>query len=164
MAHMTKPNSAKEAGISRRRFLAGTSAATAAITIVPRHVLGGASFVAPSEKIRLAYVGCGTQGLRQLIPALQNPAIKIVAVCDPNRKSDDYPEWSRNEVNDKIRKFLEDPNWAKGARGGLCGREVGLEVVNRYYAKQSSSGNAGSCKAYEDVRELLEQEKDLDAV
>jgi predicted dehydrogenase len=40
---------------------------------------------------------------------------------------------------------------------------VGLEVVNRYYAKQKDSAK-GPCRAYEDFRELLEQEKDLDAV
>lgn len=150
--------------ISRRRFLAGTGAAAAAITIVPRHVLGGARYVPPSEKIHLAYVGCGTQGLRQLMPALQKPDIRVVAVCDPNRKSDDYPEWGRHEVNEKVSKFLDDPNWAKDARGGLCGREVGLEIINRYYARQAGAGQANACHAYEDVRELLEKEKDLDAV
>ena len=150
--------------ISRRKFLAGTSAVTAAITVVPRHVLGGVRHVPPSEKINVAYIGCGTQGLRQLMPALQKPDLRVVAICDPNRKSDDYPEWGRNELNDKIRKFLADPAWAQGARAGLCGREVGLEVVSRYYAKLASSSPRASCRAYEDFRELLEQEKDLDAV
>jgi predicted dehydrogenase len=150
--------------VSRRQFLAGAGAATAAVSLVPRYVLGGAKFVAPSEKIRVAYIGCGTQGLRQLMPALDKPELQVVAVCDPNRKSDDYPEWSRHEVNDKIRKFLEDPNWATGARGGLCGREVGLELVNRHYAKLKRSGQANGCRAYVDFRELLEKETDLDAV
>ncbi len=120
--------------------------------------------MAPSEKINLAYIGCGTQGLRQMMAALEKPEINIVAVCDPNRKSDDYPEWGPHELNDKIRKFLDDPDWAKGARGGLCGREVGLEVVNRHYAKQKRSGQVSACRAYVDVRELLEKEADLDAI
>src|SRR5512140_3816524 len=161
---MKQPNSDSAKVISRRSFLAGTGAAAAAVTIVPRHVLGGARYVAPSEKIHLAYVGCGTQGLRQLMPALQKQEIRVVAVCDPNRKSDDYPEWSRHEVNEKVAKFLNDPGWAKDARGGLCGREVGLEIVNRYYAEQAGTGPVSACHAYEDVRELLEHEKDLDAV
>ena len=88
-------------------------------------------------------------------------AVKIVAVCDPNRKSDDYPQWGRGELNEKIRKFLGDANWAAAARGGLCGREVGLELVNRHYAK---TGQAATCRAYIDFRELLDKEKDLDAV
>src|SRR5262249_12265719 len=123
-----------------------------------------AKFVSPSERINVAYIGCGSQGLRQLMPALEKPELNIMAVCDPNRKSDDYPEWSRHEVNDKVSKFLDDPNWAKGARGGLCGREVGQEIVNRYYAKQKRSGKTEPCRAYTDFRELLEKEKDLDAV
>ncbi len=156
--------SAQNKVCSRRQFLAGASAAAAAVTIVPREVLGGVRHVPPSEKINIAYVGCGTQGLRQLMPALEKPDIRVVAVCDPNRQSDDYPEWGPQELNNKIRKFLEDPNWAKNARNGLCGREVGLEVVKRFYSKQKGSTAVTSCHAYEDIRELLEKEKDLDAV
>lgn len=147
---------------SRRAFLATAGTAAAALTIVPRHVLGGPGQVPPSEKLRIAYVGCGTQGLRQLMPALERKDLQIVAVCDPNRKSDDYPEWSPHEVNQKVARFLGDPGWAKDARNGLCGRQIGQEIVNRYYAKQQSGG--GPCRAYTDFREMLEQEKDLDAV
>lgn len=152
------------AKLSRRRFLVDAGLAGAAVTIVPRHVLGGVKYVAPSERINVAYIGCGTQGLRQLMPALEKPELRIAAVCDPNRKSDDYPEWGPQEVNDKIRRFLGDPDWAKGARGGLCGREVGLEVVQRFYRKQPRPADAESCHAYVDFRELLEKERDLDAV
>jgi hypothetical protein len=48
--------------VGRRQFL-GATAASGAFTIVPRHLLGGQSFVAPSDKITVGYVGCGTQGL-----------------------------------------------------------------------------------------------------
>lgn len=149
--------------LSRRQFV-GAVALGAAATLVPRSALGGPKFVAPSERINVGYIGCGTQGLRLLMEALAKPELRIVAVCDPNRKSDDYPEWSKGELNGKIRKFLDDPNWAKGARGGLCGREVGQEIVNRYYGKQKRSGESRECRAYADYRELLEKEKDLDAV
>ena len=59
-------NQSRTLGVSRRKFLAAGGAAAAAFTIVPRHVLGGAGFVAPSEKITVAHIGCGTQGLREL--------------------------------------------------------------------------------------------------
>ncbi|MBI4889971.1 MAG: hypothetical protein HY821_05045, partial [Acidobacteria bacterium] len=36
---------------------------SSAFTIVPRHVLGGSAFVAPSDKITLACLGCGTEAL-----------------------------------------------------------------------------------------------------
>ena len=43
---------------TRRQFLA-TASAAAACTLVPRCVLGGPKFVAPSEKINIGLVGAG---------------------------------------------------------------------------------------------------------
>lgn len=48
--------------IGRREFLAAASSTVAAFTIVPRRVMGGAKYVAPSEKINVGYIGTGTQG------------------------------------------------------------------------------------------------------
>lgn len=151
--------------ITRRRLLAGTGAGavTAAFTIVPRHVLGGPGYVPPSERINIGFVGCGTQGFRQLTEALECPDLRIAAVCDPVRRSDEYPDYGNDELNNRIRRFLGDPDWARGARGALCGREVGREIVERYYAK-AGSGASSACPAYADVREMLETEKGLDAV
>jgi hypothetical protein len=148
-----------EGPVTRRTFLE-RSAGSAAVTLVAPHVLGRTRFVPPSDRIHVAYVGCGTQGLRQLMPALESPDLRIVAVCDPNRKSEDYVEWGRFELRDKIREFLKDPAWAAGAKACPCGREVGRELVDRHYG--ASAG--GRCRAYADFRELLAQEKDLDAV
>ena len=144
---------------SRRKFLV-RGATTAAATIVARHVLGGPRFVPPSDRVNVGYVGCGTQGLRQLIPALQRPDLRIVAVCDPNRRSEDYVEWSRFELRDKVRSFLGDSRWANGRRSCPCGREVAREIVDRHYGAGSGAG----CRAYADFREMLAAEKDLDAV
>src|ERR1035438_10018599 len=47
---------------NRRQFL-GSAAAAAAFSIVPRHVFGGPAYVAPSDKINLAYVCATTPGL-----------------------------------------------------------------------------------------------------
>jgi hypothetical protein len=145
--------------VSRRTFLE-TSATTAAVTLVSRHVLGGPRHVPPSDRINVAYVGCGTQGLRQLMPALKNENLRITAVCDPNRKSEDYVEWFRNELRDKIRAFLSDPGWGEGAKACPCGREVGKELVDRHYG----AAPGAPCHAYSDFREMLAKEKDLDAV
>ena len=149
----------RSGSVSRRRFLE-TGASTAAATIVARHVLGGPRFVAPSDRINVGFVGTGTQGLRQLMPALQRPDLRIVAVCDPNRKSEDYVEWARFELRDKIRHFLGDSSWAAGAKACPCGREVGREVVDRHYGARPGAG----CRTYADFRELVASEKDLDAV
>lgn len=154
--------------LSRRHFVASTALAstmTSLATIVPRSVLGGEGFVPPSEKICIGYVGCGTQGLRQLMDALTRPELRIVAVCDPNRKSDDYPEWGPGEIVSKVRALLKDTRWGEGARGGLCGREVGLEVVSRFYSQQSEAAtDKPQCRSYADFRQMLADEKDLDAV
>lgn len=117
----------------------------------------------PNEKINLAYIGCGTQGFRQIIGALESPDLNIIAVCDPNRASDDYPDYGGDELNNTIRKFLNDPNWAIGAKGAWCGREPGQQIVDRYYAKKRP-GKSEPCRAYADYRDLLSKEKSLDAV
>ncbi|UCG58511.1 MAG: Gfo/Idh/MocA family oxidoreductase, partial [Phycisphaerales bacterium] len=149
--------------IDRRQFIkAGT--ALAAFSTVPRHVLGGPQHIPPSEKINVAYIGVGTQGLRNLMGALPKKDLNISAVCDPNTESNDYPEWSHNEIRDKIRRFLGKPNYGEGVEGCRCGRNVGREIIETYYGKNRPSGSYKGCKAYVDFRELLETEKDIDAV
>jgi predicted dehydrogenase len=64
--------------INRRRFLA-TTAATAAFTIVPGHVLGGAGHTAPSAKLNIAGIGVGGMGKSNLS---QLETENIVALCD----------------------------------------------------------------------------------
>src|SRR5512138_2675023 len=82
--------------VSRRKFIATGGAAAAAFTIVPRHVLGGAGFVAPSEKITVGYIGCGSQGLREMPGMLALPEVQVVAVCDPVKEGHDYVDWSKD--------------------------------------------------------------------
>src|ERR1035437_8185380 len=45
--------------ITRGDFIRKSVIATAGFYIVPRHVLGGKGFVAPSDKLYIAAVGCG---------------------------------------------------------------------------------------------------------
>ena len=85
----TEPNNL----LNRRKFVEMTAAAGLAFTIVPRHVLGGKNYIAPSDKITLAYIGVGTQGIRELLPMLQVPQIQVVAVCDPNKNPVGYSDW-----------------------------------------------------------------------
>ena len=99
---------------NRRTFL-GTAAATA-FTIIPRHVLGGQGGVAPSDKITLAYIGVGTQGLREMPALLAAPEIQIVAVCDPNQRAEGYRDWNKEGLLNTIRRALGDSNWTAGDR------------------------------------------------
>ncbi|HEX41989.1 MAG TPA: gfo/Idh/MocA family oxidoreductase [Phycisphaerales bacterium] len=149
--------------IDRREFLKA-GAAMAAVSAVPAHVLGGARHVPPSERINIAYIGTGTQGLRNLMDALPRKELRITAVCDPNTESNDYPEWGRNEIRNKIRAFLGDDRYGEGVQGCRCGRNVGIEVVERYYGKNKPDGRYQGCKPYVDFRELLANESDVDAL
>jgi hypothetical protein len=149
---------------NRRQFLGSAAAASIAFTIIPRHVMGGPGFIAPSDRLTLAYIGCGTQGLREMMELLPNPKLQIVSVCDPNKKSFNYVDWSPNEIRDSIRATIGEPGWAEGMNGIPGGRDVGQEIVNKYYAKARGTEKYKGCSSYEDFRELLEKEKDFDAV
>ncbi len=146
--------------LPRRTFVA--SSLLGAATLVPRHVVAGSGQVPPSDKIRLAHIGMGTQGFRELKALLDHPAIEITAVCDPNTDSDDYLEWGAGEIRGLIGRLLDDPNW-RTTEGCPGGREVGRLVVETYYSHQRGKPFHG-CRAYADFRELLEKESDLDAV
>ena len=74
--------------ITRRRFLAGAAATAGAFTLVPRNVLGGAKFVAPSEMINIAIIGCGGQGRTNGRNLYGQKEARVVAVCDPMEKAD----------------------------------------------------------------------------
>lgn len=152
----------KKSSINRRTFIGGVSAAAVGLTIVPSHVLGG-KHIAPSDKINVAYIGLGTQGLRQLPDIIKLPEVQITAVCDPQRKAINYYDWSPTGLRDQVRKLIGNPNWNTGGNNAIPGGlDNGKEIVDAYYAKEGAKRN--NCKAYTDFRELFEKEKDLDAV
>jgi hypothetical protein len=151
--------------ISRRKFVEVASSAAVALTIVPRHVLGGKNYVAPSDKITLAYIGVGTQGIRELLPLLAVPQIQVVAVCDPNKEAIGYKDWGKDYLKDEIRKAIQKPDWNPGGDNMIPGgRENGKSIVDTFYANVHPEQKYKGCTAYADVRELLEKEKDVDAV
>ena len=157
-------NQSGPAGLSRRQFMLAGGAAATTFAIVPRHVLGGPGFVAPSEKITLANIGCGTQGLREMIGMLSMPEVQIVAVCDPVKDGHDYVDWSRDDHRASIATALGQPDWRRNAPGIPGGRDVAKELIETVYAKQRAAEKFKGCAAYADFRELLEKEKDVNAV
>ncbi len=66
---------------TRRELLAKATAvaACASLTIVPRHVLGGAGYIAPSERLNIAGIGIGGMGAANL---RNLESENIVALCD----------------------------------------------------------------------------------
>ena len=151
--------------IDRRKFIKTAATGALALTIVPRHVLGGPNYVAPSDKLTLAYVGCGTQGMREILPLLAVPSIQVVAVCDPNQYAVGYRDWSKNGIRDEVRKAINKPDWNPGGDNTVVGgRDNAKDIVDSFYSGQRGGDNFKACTAYADYRELLEKEKDLDAV
>jgi hypothetical protein len=150
--------------INRREFLGSAAAASLAFTVVPRHVLGGPGYITPSDKITIGYIGCGTQGMREMVSLIANPALQIVAVCDPNKFTTDYVDWSLTDVRNGIRSALGDTTWGESIKGIPGGRDIGQEFVQKYYGKSKDSGTYKGCASYEDFRELLEKEKDLNTI
>jgi predicted dehydrogenase len=80
MANISKKQ-ASAALSSRRTFLTATSSLALGFTIVPRHALGGAGFVAPSERVNLAGIGAGGMGGGDIATHARNGA-NVVALCD----------------------------------------------------------------------------------
>ena len=66
-------------GLSRRTFLGTASLAALGASIVPRHVLGGPGYQAPSDTLNVAAVGAGGIGVSNLA-AVESE--NVVALCD----------------------------------------------------------------------------------
>ncbi len=166
------------ASVSRRKFLGQATAAAVGFSIVPRRVLGGTGYVPPSDKVNIAFIGVGSQGLRVMLHFLREPDVQGVAVCDVNKGSANHPQWETHEFCNSVRKLLGvDGGWdwlspdqpiqlthSLGVTSGVAGREPCQKIVEAYYGAQQRSGQFSGCAAYVDFRELLEKQKDLDAV
>jgi predicted dehydrogenase len=124
---------------SRREFLSRTASAVAATTILPRHVLGGPGFVAPSDKVNVAIIGVGGQGRTNARSLFQEDDCQVIAIADPCEEWDLSPYYY----------------------GGKAGRgPVRAEIEEAYRAKTPNH----KCAVYEDFRVMLEKEKAIDAV
>lgn len=163
--------------VSRRKFLA-TSATAAAFTIIPRSALGGTGYVPPSDRVNIAFIGVGAQGLRVMLHFLKEADVQGVAVCDVNRGGAGYPQWSDHEFCNSVRKLIgTNSGWdwlspdnplqlthSLRVTSGVAGREPCQKIIDGYYGSQKRSGQYHGCAAYNDFRELLEKQKDVDAV
>lgn len=127
----------------RRGFLKQISVAAAAGTafhIVPRHVLGGDGFVAPSDKINVAMIGCGGRAKGNLGGVMQHDDVQVIAVADPAEVSD--------STNLRIYRSVN-------------GRLAFKSQIEQHYGEKSPNFR---CADYEDFREMLDQESAIDAV
>ena len=67
---------------SRRDFLKGSLTALAGFYIMPRHVLGGPGFTAPSDKLIVAGIGVGGRGAADIKGIYESGKTEIAFLCD----------------------------------------------------------------------------------
>jgi predicted dehydrogenase len=128
--------------ITRRDFVAdagklaiGAIVAPNIPMIVPRHVLGGVGYQAPSDTVNFAVVGFGGQGS---VNATELAATEtLVAVCDVDQ------EFAEKNAKEKLRPGRDEQVRPQAIR------------VNDQFAKAAK---------YADFREMLRNEKGIDAI
>ena len=67
-------------------------------------------------------------------------------------------------IHESVRRFLEEPSWGAGVTGIRVGRDMANDIIEPIIPKKRAGENFGVVASYADFRELLEKEKDLDAV
>lgn len=67
---------------SRRSFIKTAGLAAAGFMIVPRHVLGGTGFTAPSDRLQVAGVGVGGKGQSNIANIYKGGKADIAFLCD----------------------------------------------------------------------------------
>ncbi len=148
--------------ITRRKFVAGATVAAVSPMIVPRHVLGGVGYNAPSDTVNFALIGCGGQGKTdagELVQGGQN----LVALCDV-----DFGYVDREVAN--LTRAREGRGGGPGGPGGAnapspeqAARFQQMAEERRAQAVKLQEAYK-SAKRHSDFRKMLEQQKDIDAV
>ncbi len=116
---------------SRRKFLKHSAALISIPTIVPASALGLSGFVAPSDRINVAFIGAGNQAENDIKGFWDDPRVQITAVCDVNKKSEGY--WD----------------------GKVGGRKYITNLVNKHYKSIYGGQSGKSCAEFEDFREVI---------
>jgi predicted dehydrogenase len=83
--------------MKRRSFL-NTSLAMAGIMVIPRHVLGGNGFTAPSDQLNKAIIGVGGMGRGHI--GYENT--RVVAICDVDKK---HLEQARQMIPNPVKTY-----------------------------------------------------------
>jgi len=107
--HCSKPTASEipSQALSRRKFLGGAAAASAAFMVVPGRILGLDGGKPPSEKLNIAGVGIGGQGAHDLA---QMATENIVALCDVDARhaAGTFKKYPNAKVYKDYRRMLEE--------------------------------------------------------
>jgi Predicted dehydrogenases and related proteins len=146
--------------MTRREFVKEAAAASAAFTIVPRHVLGR-GMTPPSDLLNIAGVGIGGMGRTNLVNlASQN----IVALCDVDWGYADKGFERLGTEMENLQKRIDGPD--PEPQPGKAQRPF-----DRNEARERLAGigrlkdvHLPKAKRYVDYREMLDKQKDIEAV
>lgn len=107
MTDFKKTSKQPDRQMSRRDFLVSTAAATA-FMIVPRHVLGGSGYTAPSDKLNIAGIGVGGMGRNNIADLATTE--NIVALCDvdDNYAAETFKLYPNAKKYSDFRRMLEN--------------------------------------------------------
>lgn len=108
-----KPKEQESTNQSRRNFLKSATI-LGAFSIVPRHVLGGVGYLAPSDQITLGFIGTGRQGFTLKNSFIKENTARIIAGCDVYqnkvnsfvKQTNEY--YAKNNVGQDICKSYHD--------------------------------------------------------
>ena len=173
----------KSQKVSRRKFVTTAGLATAAFTVIPRHVMGGQGFQAPSDTINVAGIGVGAQGGGDI----QQVATPDVPVVRPQRTGTGMPYTAEQLAAQAAQQAARAAQQAAAGTAGAAGGAVAnanaavqmgaagsgkvIKLANIYALCDTDSDYAGyifkgypKAKIYSDWRIMLEKEKSIDAV
>jgi len=152
-------------GLSRREFVTTVAGAGAAFMIVPRHVLGR-GFQAPSDTLNIAVAGIGGMGAVNA-HAVMSQNIVAICDCDLGLLDGKLAEWSKAQPPRTRPPAPAAPEtfktWPKSkaqvAADERSPADEPYERLQKFVANQIPR-----LKKYQDYREMLDKQKDLDAV
>ncbi|MGM0466951.1 MAG: Gfo/Idh/MocA family protein, partial [Acidobacteriota bacterium] len=110
--------------LTRREFIGRSAATAAGFMIIPRHVLGGAGYKAPSDTLNIGCIGVGGKGSSDIRSVSTE---NIVALCDVDgRQMADFLASEHNTPEQKA--MYEKANKYKDFRV-LLDKEKNLDAV-----------------------------------
>ncbi|AMY07137.1 Glycosyl hydrolase family 109 protein 1 precursor [Luteitalea pratensis] len=150
---MSDTRTPQPSGLPRRDFVRSVSLAAAGFTIVPRHVLGKGQ-TAPSDLVNVAGIGVGGMG-RSNMTALASQ--NIVALCDV--------DWSyASKGFDGIPQQVTAAEKRLAEASPAPTPEQRMRAQNQIASMKMLGEKVGKATRFVDYREMLEKQKDIDAV
>jgi predicted dehydrogenase len=123
---------------TRRNFLKRSTVISSGIIIIPRHVIGGSGYIAPSDRVNIGIVGTGGQSMFSIKELCNLEDVQITTIADPAEIWKNDILYSSDTGRAPTKKFIED-----------------------YYSGKTPNYQISE---YQDFRKMIANEKSLDAI